>query len=798
MNILQRTSVGPQGTKGGGVSFLHRPSDDVCLRLMDLPDEVLTAVATSLRSLRDVLALAATNTRMHRVCRDAPLLLETLVEGETVSSSSSARGERRCSRKQLKDMPFEESRCLTMKALNSLCHSFKRTRELNLSCLSISDEDVAKVMEALPELCSLGLSTCTKLTNETVKILIYSNRLRAVDLRRCYGLDAHLASYLFAKLAEGEGRSLTVLTLSHLDLFSHALSTRRPIFGPETQLKQGLKVLALLNCPKVSRQSFHAVVAACPNLEMLCLGGSSMFFDFDGHGSSIMALRERINTGLVVREPIEGQGRDLSAVIAAANQEPMTHEECRLLVELDYRLRQRVEEATKFMNSKGVGISSYKHWIQNMAVEIALAVFHLPFLRVLEVSFCAQRLPEVLNKLLSEDIISLGRRVMIRNIFSKTQSPDLAFKFSSSNQDQQGSAGNSFAVHASSRSLPSFSVWNVCDVETISQMLLFRTLGSRELGIDQSDVDLVLRAVSSGRWSYQATALHHAAEEGNVFKVDSLIQFGADPCALDRSGTTPLFSACEAGHLEVALKLLQAGAKVLGRNAAHENSLYIAALRGHEKVLNALIHHCHDVGIDWTDPVHYGDGWTPIHAAAVSGRTSIASQLILEAGNRASTMIRAKNRYGQTSLHVAARKGSPELIRLLVSHADAETLSMVDADGRTAADVARRNGNSGAWMVLTGKNEEKFLSRGGMSSHISSAEQVPTRYLLDLSPTKVSTLGKVNALSEARRGRFLHREMLDRRERFVHRDANRVSGEGEKKRWIGRRLRQRQQQHLQF
>ena len=66
------------------------------------------------------------------------------------------------------------------------------------------------------------------------------------------------------------------------------------------------------------------------------------------------------------------------------------------------------------------------------------------------------------------------------------------------------------------------------------------------------------------------------------------------------------------------------------------------------------------------DPDLYGDGWTPLLAAAVADRCSIASLLLRSAGHDACRLACATNRYGQSSLHVAARRGRENMIELLL------------------------------------------------------------------------------------------------------------------------------------
>ena len=63
----------------------------------------------------------------------------------------------------------------------------------------------------------------------------------------------------------------------------------------------------------------------------------------------------------------------------------------------------------------------------------------------------------------------------------------------------------------------------------------------------------------------------------------------------------------------------------------------------------------------------YGDGWTPLMAAAVADRHGIAVRLLSAAGAAVDNLVRHANRYGQTAVHIAARKGSLPMLRALLN-----------------------------------------------------------------------------------------------------------------------------------
>ena len=110
--------------------------------------------------------------------------------------------------------------------------------------------------------------------------------------------------------------------------------------------------------------------------------------------------------------------------------------------------------------------------------------------------------------------------------------------------------------------------------------------------------------------------------------VRALIAIGADVNARDRSGATPLFLAAEIGRGATVERLLAAGAEPAARNNLGESPLYIAALKGRDAALRALLRHCRAEGLPWQDPEWYGDGWTPLHAAACANHPGIAKILL--------------------------------------------------------------------------------------------------------------------------------------------------------------------------
>lgn len=154
-------------------------------------------------------------------------------------------------------------------------------------------------------------------------------------------------------------------------------------------------------------------------------------------------------------------------------------------------------------------------------------------------------------------------------------------------------------------------------------------------GLTVKALDMALRGAVNcamgsphGPSMFSQTSLHRSAEEGDAVRAGLLLSLGACADTRGRSGATALFQACYWGHGEVVLELLQQGADPWKANKNEETPLYIAALRGHMEVVDMLVSffECH--GIDWHDKRAYGDGWTPLMAAAVADRCEVARWVV--------------------------------------------------------------------------------------------------------------------------------------------------------------------------
>jgi hypothetical protein len=95
-------------------------------------------------------------------------------------------------------------------------------------------------------------------------------------------------------------------------------------------------------------------------------------------------------------------------------------------------------------------------------------------------------------------------------------------------------------------------------------------------------------ALGTGATAPGDTALHRAAREGDVAKLRSLLDAGADPNLPSSSGRTPLMEAALRGRLEIARLLISAGADVNISDRGVGTALEAAEREGHTELAALL------------------------------------------------------------------------------------------------------------------------------------------------------------------------------------------------------------------
>ena len=88
---------------------------------------------------------------------------------------------------------------------------------------------------------------------------------------------------------------------------------------------------------------------------------------------------------------------------------------------------------------------------------------------------------------------------------------------------------------------------------------------------------------------YQETPLYRACQNGHLEDVKLLLKNVKNINNADKYQRTPLYVACENGHLEVVKLLIKNGADINKADAYQQTPLYIASFKGHLEVVEFLL-----------------------------------------------------------------------------------------------------------------------------------------------------------------------------------------------------------------
>lgn len=251
-----------------------------------------------------------------------------------------------------------------------------------------------------------------------------------------------------------------------------------------------------------------------------------------------------------------------------------------------------------------------------------------------------------------------------------------------------------------------------------------------------------------------ATALHWAAAAGEMKTIQILLAAGADVHKVNIRGESPLVEAAEQGHLEVIVALIQHGADVTTEGT---NALQDALIFRHDSIARFLLEkgaipHQHLISLAIHDP--NGD---PILAKLLIEKSierfekeSHGLLRLLEQNLSVSTMemlikkgfdVNCAGADGTAPLHVAARHGSLENVKFLLSHL-VDPNRMTD-NGYTPLHWAAFCGHTEVVQLLLGHGAEAAAQdRAGETALHTCLHHTPNedillflsskRYLLDI------------------------------------------------------------------
>jgi ankyrin repeat protein len=201
------------------------------------------------------------------------------------------------------------------------------------------------------------------------------------------------------------------------------------------------------------------------------------------------------------------------------------------------------------------------------------------------------------------------------------------------------------------------------------------------------------------------TALHSAAEAGNLHPLILLLSAGADPNARNDRHKTPLHFAAQTGKVDVIRPLVEAGAQLdLVTNQGY-TALEIAERANHQEVVDLLkqlgavalpepmdrrLYNAVATGNNAEVEVLLKGGVSPnvklglrtAIGTAILQKNTGAAKLLLAAG--ADPLVRGFK--GRNSVHTAAQFGNFDVLEVLLRQA--VDVNAIDEEGRTPAHLA--------------------------------------------------------------------------------------------------------------
>ncbi|MGL1833442.1 ankyrin repeat domain-containing protein [Rhodocyclaceae bacterium SMB388] len=170
-----------------------------------------------------------------------------------------------------------------------------------------------------------------------------------------------------------------------------------------------------------------------------------------------------------------------------------------------------------------------------------------------------------------------------------------------------------------------------------------------------------------------------SARLGDTRQLVDLLNRGIDPNTIDEQGNSLLILAAGGGHAATVNAILEYRPNVSHRNLAGDSALMLAALRGHDEIVDRLLA---------ADAELNHDGWTPLVYAAFEGRLAMVEKFLQRGAD-----VNALAPNGSNALMFAARNGHIDVVRRLL---------------QTDVNVHQQNDrgfNAERWALSTGNTD---------------------------------------------------------------------------------------------
>lgn len=235
---------------------------------------------------------------------------------------------------------------------------------------------------------------------------------------------------------------------------------------------------------------------------------------------------------------------------------------------------------------------------------------------------------------------------------------------------------------------------------------------------------LLDKGADASKQNWYGTALHCAAESGELISISELLSTGLDVDMRDRDGRTALHCATISGHVCAVEVLLGFGAQVnaltdqeytpLRYAVVWEQSLEIMRLllanRADTEIRSrsgfTVLHHAAEMNLKeiLVSLLGYGadknarrhtDGVVPLYLAAEKDNVAIVGILLDYDAD-----VNTATQDGVTPLYSAAENGSEETVRLLLSKRNGMIVDAADEEGLTPLHVATKENHENVVRLL--------------------------------------------------------------------------------------------------
>lgn len=242
-----------------------------------------------------------------------------------------------------------------------------------------------------------------------------------------------------------------------------------------------------------------------------------------------------------------------------------------------------------------------------------------------------------------------------------------------------------------------------------SQDVVDALLSSSALQLESTD--------SRGR-----TALHYAAQTGDVRVITMLLAARADGHAVRPDGFTALHVAAACGHADAVAALMQAMPDQCDRLTHNGYSaLHLAAATGHAGVITAMVARPGiDTGIHTDINQVTSFGYTALQLAAIKGWVPVIRAILAAQG----VDVNAGTANSRTALQIAANIGHLEVVTLLVGAAGIDVNNMPDGQNAPLHLAARDNHTAVLEKLLAAPGIDVNLAdRAGLTALVLCSAQ---------------------------------------------------------------------------